>query len=300
MSPMRAAIGVDIGGTFTKLVAVTADGIVRSRARVETDGGSAERLLESVRSEITAAEQRVGGAACIGLACPGLVRRDAVAVHWMKGRLEVLEGLEWQAALGRSAPVPVINDAHAALLGETWLGAARGCRDVVMLTLGTGVGGAIVSDGRILTGATGRAGHLGHIALQVPATRDIVNTPGSLEDAIGNHNVLARSNGRFASTEALLAAYAQGDAHADQVWRTSVRCLAAGLASIINAVDPARIVLGGGIAARAGRALFDLLDDYMNEYEWRPTPDRVEIVPASLGDEAGAIGAARHAMERTA
>jgi glucokinase len=294
------AIGVDVGGTYTKLVAVTADGIVRSRARVETDGGSAERLLESVRSEIAAAEQRVGEAACVGVACPGLVRRDAVAVHWMKGRLEVLEGLEWQAALGRSAPVPVINDAHAALLGEMWLGAARGCRDVVLLTLGTGVGGAIVSGGRILAGATGRAGHLGHIALQVPGPRDIVNTPGSLEDAIGNHNILARSNGLFASTEALLAAHAQGDAHASQVWQTSVRCLAAGLASIINAVDPARIVLGGGIAARASRALFDLLDDYMHEYEWRPTLDRVEIVPASLGDEAGAIGAAWHAMERTA
>ena len=294
------AIGVDVGGTYTKLVAVTADGIVRSRARVETDGASAERLLESVRSEITAAEQRVGEAACVGVACPGLVRRDAVAVHWMKGRLEVLEGLEWQAALGRSAPVPVINDAHAALLGEMWLGAARGCRDVVLLTLGTGVGGAIVSDGRILAGATGRAGHLGHIALQVPGPRDIVNTPGSLEDAIGNHNVHLRSQGRFASTEALLAAHAQGDAHASQVWQASVRCLAGGLASIINAVDPARIVLGGGIAARAGRALFDLLDDYMNEYEWRPTLDRVEIVPASLGDEAGAIGAAWHAMERTA
>lgn len=297
---MRVAIGVDIGGTFTKLVAVTADGSVRWRARVETEGASAERLLESVRSEIEGAERSVGEAERVGVACPGLVRRDSTAVHWMKGRLEVLEGLEWQAALGRAVTVPVINDAHAALLGELWLGAARGCRDVVMLTLGTGVGGAIVSDGRILAGATGRAGHLGHIALQVPAPRDIVNTPGSLEDAIGNHSVETRSQGRFASTEALLAAHTEGDAFAGEVWLTSVRCLAAGLASIINAVDPARIVLGGGIAARAGRALFDPLDEFMNEYEWRPTGGRVEIVPAVLGDEAGAIGAAWYAMERTA
>lgn len=297
---MPVAIGADVGGTYTKLVAVTADGVVRWRSRVATDGASAERLLASVRSEIADAARTVGEAARIGVACPGLVRRDASAVHWMKGRLEVLEGLEWQAALGCATPVPVINDAHAALLGELWLGAARGCRDVVMLTLGTGVGGAIVSDGRILTGAIGRAGHLGHIALQVAAPKDIVNTPGSLEDAIGNHNVHVRSQGRFASTEALLAAHAQGDAFARQVWETSVRVFAAGLASIINVVDPARIVLGGGIAARAGHALFDLLDEYMNEYEWRPDGDRVEIVPAALGDEAGAIGAAWHAMERTA
>ena len=297
---MRVAIGIDVGGTYTKLAAVAADGEVRWRARIETEGESAERLLAAVRSATDATERAIGQTASIGVACPGLVLRDAVAVHWMKGRLEVLEGLEWQAALGRPAPVPVINDAHAALLGETWLGAARGCRDVVMLTLGTGVGGAIVSDGRILTGATGRAGHLGHIALQVPAPRDIVNTPGSLEDAIGNHTIHRRSNGRFASTEALLAARAQGDEHAGDVWRTSVRYLAAGLASIINAVDPARIVLGGGIAARAGRALFDPLDEFMNEYEWRPSGAGVEIVAAALGDEAGAIGAAWHAMERTA
>lgn len=297
---MRPAIGIDIGGTYTKVVAISPDGVVAHRARMATDDSSASRLPADIEREVARFESGFGAACAVGVACPGLVRRHAEAVHWMKGRLDVLEGLNWTAALHRRARVLVINDAHAALEGESWLGAGRGCHDVVLLTLGTGVGGAIMCDGRVLTGSTGRAGHLGHIALRVPGDKDIVNTPGSLEDAIGNCTVLRRSAGRFATTEALVAAYQQGDALATDVWQASIMCLAAGLASIINAVDPRRIILGGGIAARAGAALMVPLRAWMDEYEWRPDGTGVEIVTAELGDEAGAIGAARHAMEQTA
>ncbi|MBA2355324.1 MAG: ROK family protein [Luteitalea sp.] len=294
------AIGIDIGGTYTKLVAVSDAGEILARARLPTDDSAASRLPASTANALARLETIVGPAAAVGVACPGLVRSDGVAVHWMKGRLDVLEGLDWTAALQRRAPVRVVNDAQAALKGESWLGAGRGCRDVVMLTLGTGVGGAIMSGGRVLTGNTGRAGHLGHIALQVPGDKDIVNTPGSLEDAIGNCTVRRRSHGRFESTEALVDAYAQGDPIASQVWQGSVMRLAAALASIVNAVDPARIILGGGIAVRAGDLLMAPLRTWMDEYEWRPHDTGVEIVVAELGDEAGAIGAARHAMEQSA
>jgi glucokinase len=226
------------------------------------------------------------------------VRREGDAVYWMKGRLDVLEGLHWTEVLQRRSPVTVINDAQAALVGEAWLGAGRECRDVVMLTIGTGVGGAIMCDGHVLSGTMGRAGHLGHIALQVPGRKDIVNTPGSLEDAIGNCTIRERTAGRFTSTEALVAAHLAGDPFATEVWHRSVMCLAAGLASIVNAVDPRRIILGGGIAARAGDALMTPLRTWMDEYEWRPDGRGVEIVTAALGDEAGAIGAARRAMEQ--
>ncbi|NIP92572.1 MAG: ROK family protein, partial [Akkermansiaceae bacterium] len=98
-----------------------------------------------------------------------------------------LEGLEWPEALGRRAAV--LNDAHAALMGEIWQGAAAGVRDVILLTLGTGVGGAIVTDGRLLRGHTGKGGHLGHVSLDFLGKPDICGIPGALEDMIGNHNV---------------------------------------------------------------------------------------------------------------
>lgn len=297
---MTYAIGIDIGGTYTKVVAVAPDGTVIQRMRLPTDDSPARRLPHDIAREVARLESDLGTTTAIGAACPGLVRRQGDAVYWMKGRLEVLEGLSWTDALQRAVPVRVLNDAQAALAGEAWLGAGRGCRDVVMLTLGTGVGGAIMCDGRVLSGSTGRAGHLGHIALQVSGDKDIVNTPGSLEDAIGNCTIHKRSDGRFTTTEALVAAHLQGDLQATGIWHASVRCLAAGLTSIINAVDPARIILGGGIAVRAGDALMRPLQVWMDEYEWRPDGRGVEIVTADLGDDAGAIGAARHAMEHTA
>lgn len=289
-------IGIDVGGTFTKLVAMTPSGEVVARARASTNDTSAARMIADIREQIARLETAIGPAAAIGVACPGLVRRDARAVHWMKGRLNALEGLDWTEALQRMA-VPVINDGHAALNAETWLGAGRGCRDLVMLTLGTGVGGAVLVDGRVLIGSTGRGGHLGHMTVNSMGDKDIVNTPGSLEDAIGNCTVARRTGGRFTSTEALIAAHLQGDRAATEAWHASIVALAAALASIVNAIDPSRIILGGGITASAGEALFGPLRACMNDVEWRPDGAPVEIVAAQLGDEAGAIGAAKLAME---
>ena len=293
---MRHGIGVDIGGTFIKMVALTNDGRVIDRARMPTDTSSATALPATIRKALDQFADSHGAAATIGLASPGLVRRGTDRVHWMQGRVDVVEGLDWSAALEASTTVRVLNDAQAALLGEVWLGAGRGCADVVMLTVGTGVGGAILSEGRLLSGSTGRAGHLGHMTVDASGAGDIVGTPGSLEDAIGDCTVARRSGGRFTSTEALVAAHQAGDAEATTVWTTSVRCLAAGIASIVNAVDPARVILGGGIATRAGDVLMVPLRRWLDEFEWRPHGACVELTLAELGDEAGAIGAARHAM----
>jgi glucokinase len=295
----RPAIGIDIGGTFIKIVVLDPDGVVVHRDRVPTDDSSASRLPDGIRREVARIEGQLGRMAAVGIACPGLVRPEGDAVYWMKGRLEVLEGLHWTHALGRPEPVRVINDAQAALAGECAFGAGRGCRDVVMLTIGTGVGGAIMCDGRVLAGHLGRAGHLGHIAVQADGEKDIVHTPGSLEDAIGNCTIVRRTGGRFTSTADLVVARRAGDADATRVWETSVMLLAAGIASIVNAVDPARIILGGGIATHAGDALLVPLRRWMDEYEWRPRGAGVEIVVAELGDEAGAIGAASHAREHS-
>ena len=294
---MNRVIGLDVGGTNSKLVLVDAAGTVVARARRPTAAASASVLAASLVEALAALEREHGSVDLVGVAAPGLVRRDAEVVHWMQGRMQVVQGLDWTTALQRRRRVALLNDAQAALLGEVWAGAGRGCRDVVMLTLGTGVGGAVIADGRVLSGATGRAGHLGHIALRVPGAKDIVNTPGSLEDAIGECTVGARTGGRFATTQALVAAHLAGDVEASAVWEASIQCLAAGLASIVNAFDPERIILGGGIATHAWEALLPRLHHWMDEYEWRPDGHATPIVRALLGDEAGAIGAARHAMD---
>jgi glucokinase len=213
----------------------------------------------------------------------------------MPNRLAGLEGLVWQDWLQTDAPVPVFNDAKAALVGEVWRGAARGTNNAVLLTLGTGVGGAAMVDGRILHGHLGRAGHLGHVSLDPNGPRDIVNTPGSLEDAIGECTLAARSHNAFQTTQELVTAFREGSAGAKEIWLRSVRALAAAITGFVNVLDPEVIVIGGGIA-EAGDALFQPLRRELDQFEWRPGGARSRIVPAVLGRNAGAIGAARWAM----
>ena len=293
---MTYAIGIDLGGTNIKAVAVTTDGELLEHSSCEVEDEALGALAGIIRQQIAGFERHRGGpASCVGIACPGQPAPDGLSMASAGGRLHSLEGIVWADLLNSKHPIPVLNDAHAALLGEVWKGAARGCQDVVLLTLGTGVGGAILTGGRLIKGHIGRAGHLGHICLDIDGAPDIINMPGSLEDAIGNGTLFARSGGRFTTTRQLVEAHRAGDTEASDIWLRSVYQLACGIASIINILDPEVLILGGGIA-QAREALFEPLERFMDQVEWRPQGNRVRIVPAALGEMAGALGAAYHAM----
>ncbi len=217
----------------------------------------------------------------------------------MPGRLQGLEHLDWTTFLAAKKPIPVLNDAHAALMGESWLGAAQDFKNVFMLTLGTGVGGAAMVDGRLLHGHIGRAGHLGHICLDPHGPPDVTGMPGSLEMAIGNCTIEARTQGRFKTTHDLTAAFTRGDTEAVAVWLKSVHDLACGIAGLVNVLDPEAVIIGGGIA-RSGPALFEPLQAELDQIEWCPGGSRVKVLPARLGEFAGAYGAAFMASKVTA
>jgi len=293
---MVYAIGVDLGGTNIKIAAVSEEGRVLQRSTYETQTDAPASWVETIRQRIKAIESDQSESThWIGLAAPGLAARDSLSIASMPGKLRGLEGLDWANSLQTSHPVPVLNDAHAALLGEAWVGAAVGYRNAVLLTLGTGVGGAVLAEGRLFKGHIGRAGHLGHISLNADGPPDIVGTPGSLEQTIGNSTLAERSAGRFTSTRQLVEAHLNGDEKATAVWLRSMYNLAAGITSIINAFDPEVIIIGGGIA-QAGSALFEPLERFLEKIEWRPQGQHVRIIPAALGDFAGTLGAAYYAM----
>jgi len=292
---MSYSIGIDLGATNIKIVVISHEGELLDYVTCETadaEGTWAETIRRNVRQIQTSR----GEIPCrIGIAAPGLAAKDCKSIAYMRGRLEGLEGLVWTDLLASPHPVFVLNDAHAALLGELWQGAAKGHDNVVLLTLGTGVGGAVLADGRLLKGHIGRAGHLGHISVDSDGAPDIVRTPGSLEEMIGNYNLAERTAGRFNSTRKLVEAHLNGDAEATRVWLRSIFHLAAAIASFINAFDPELVVIGGGIA-QAGPALFEPLADYLDRFEWRPMGVKVPVRIATLGDKAGAIGAAYYAL----
>ena len=292
---MNGAIGIDLGGTSIKagLVDRVTGQVVKTMSLPTRDGDvdetGAPAFIANVWTCVAELEREAGLSGLpVGLSAPGLASADGSSIRWMPGRMSGIEGLNWSAVLGR--PVCVLNDAHAALLGEVWTGAGRGCQDVILLTLGTGVGGAVFSGGRLLGGRLGRAGHLGHVSVDADGALDACGMPGSVELAMGNLTIQQRTGGRFQTTHELVAAVAAGSAEARAWWDESVRRLAVAIASLINVLDPERVIVGGGIATGAGALLLDPLQHYLDAYEWRPDGTAVPIMLAEAGEWAGVVG----------
>lgn len=288
-------IGLDVGGTNIKCVAFDSAGKTLAEETCPTSDDGTKSWLKRARDVAKKILSQFPSNTRIGVAAPGLPARDGCSIATMPARLHGLEDLNWQEWLGINHPVPVFNDGQAALLAETWLGAAKGSTNVLLLTLGTGVGGAAIVDGHLLRGHIGRAGHLGHFCLNPDGPLDIVNTPGSLEDAIGEHTIHTRTNGHYDSTRELVAACESGSADAAEIWLRSVKALGAALASLINMFDPETVVIGGGIAD-ANDTLFVPLRAHLDKFEWRPRGHAAKLVKASLGHIAGAAGAAYGAL----
>ena len=293
---MKYAIGIDLGGTRIKGSALDAEGNILHKLYTPTFDGDGAVWKNAVAETVNELLKIINGSeTVIGISAPGLPSHDHTAIAHMPGRMQGLENFLWQEFLQR--PTYVLNDAVAALIAETTSGAAKNRKHVVMLTLGTGVGGAIMIDGKPYLGAFNKAGHIGHMVINDERDPDVTGMPGSLEECIGNCTVEKRTKGKFTSTHDLLVAYHNGDVFAQEVWLRSIKQLAIGIASITNILSPETIVLGGGIA-EAGDVLLEPLNEYIEEFEWRTGGNKVEIVKAVYGDLAGTIGAASFAMDR--
>ena len=292
---MEVSIGIDLGGTRIKGVAVDSAGNVLHQQYTPTHDGEEQVWKSAVAKTVQCIQKEVRlENSVVGISAPGLPNKQNTAVAFMPGRLQGIENFVWKDFL--NCPTFVLNDGVAALVAEAKTGAARNSVNAIMVTLGTGVGGALLLNGEPFQGSFNKAGHIGHIVVDSDGQKDVTNMPGSLEDAIGNHTVSKRSNGKFLSTHDLLSAYRSGDAFAKEVWLTSVRKLAIGLASASNLVSPDTIVVGGGIA-EANDDLFIPLNKWFDEFEWQPGGIRPKIVKAVHGDLAGAIGAACFALD---
>ncbi len=288
-------IGIDLGGTRIKGVAIDEAGNILCRHYQPTYDSDDRAWMNSVASALNEINGKTGRKnSLIGISAPGLPNDTNTAIAYMPGRLHGLENFDWSAFL--QVRTYILNDAVAAMMAEARYGAAKNKKNVVMLTLGTGVGGAILIEGKPYQGAFGKAGHIGHMVIDSTGDPDIVGMPGSLEDAIGNCTIERRTNGKFTSTDRLLEAFRKGDDFAGEVWLTSVRKLAIGLASLTNILSPEMIILGGGIT-ESWEELTEPLEEYLAEYEWRTGGNKAEIARAQFGDLAGAVGAACFARE---
>ncbi|HEX5023730.1 MAG TPA: ROK family protein [Agriterribacter sp.] len=291
-------IGIDMGSTNIKGILMNEDGAILHELQCKTNEKNETHWKGVILDTVQQLKKKSGNENIpVGLSAPGLAGDQNDCIRLMPGRLQGLENFVWTDYL--QTQTWVLNDAHAALMAEAEFGAGQGYKNIVLLTLGTGVGGGIMINGELHQGLLNRAGHLGHITLNADSDDcDVTNMPASLEDAIGNCTIERRSFGRFSSTEELVDAYKSGDIFATYTWLHSLKRLATGLCAFINILSPDIIILGGGIA-QAGDDLFKPLDGFMNIFEWHHSGIRTPVIKALFDEYSGAVGAAGFALQKT-
>ncbi len=305
-------VGVDIGGTTIKIALLNPNGKIITKTQIPTPVPEGEDVIiqqmtstiDQLMAEQGFTKEDVYG---IGIGVPGPVDTDTGFVYEavnldlkdtaLKAKTEALTGL----------PTYVENDANAAALGEMWCGAGQGTDNLVAITLGTGIGGGIIIDGKIVHGVKGVGGEIGHVTVNPDGPLCNCGKKGCMErygsaTAIilgiekaakeGRSTYLAKQlaeKGSLTAKDAFDAA-AEGDIAAQEVIDEAAFYTGFGLSHIANLLNPAKIVIGGGVSA-AGDVLFTLIRKSFDSYTWKIAADSCEILPATLGNDAGVIGA---------
>lgn len=284
-------IGVDVGGTAVKLGVCDAAGRVLARRSIPTDAAAGpERLLDRIAEAAGALVAATGPARACGVGIPGPLdpeRRTLLRANHLPGWADVAIPELLASRLG--VPVLLENDANCAAWGELQGGIGRGARSLVLFTLGTGVGGGVVLDGRLWTGEAGAAGALGHLVVDPTGRRCACGQRGCLEQ-YASASAVAHRSGR-GSAEAAFAAAAEGEPEAVAAVIAAADALAVAAAAVIHLLQPALVVLGGGMAA-AGDALLAPVREGVRRRVRAVWLERTRVERTALGGDAGWIGAA--------
>lgn len=296
------AIGIDVGGTHLRAALVGPEGRTGPLLRRPSEVDAAGPLVAAVSAVVAELDGAADAPLPVGLGMAGLVdRRGTLRYGPNVGVREAPLGDLLHAALGGERPVRIVNDASAAVVGEHRAGAARGHHDVVMLTLGTGVGGGVIVDGRLLAGAHGFAGELGHLVIAEHG-RDAPSGIAGTVEAYTSGTAIAReadeavaagrAGARHADAPEVVAAAEAGEPWAEGVLATVGERLGIAIASVVAVVDPSIVVIGGGAGDAAAAFLLPAarraFAAHLLGAAHRP---HATIVPAALGDDAGLIGA---------
>ena len=315
---MRNFIGVDLGGTNLRAAVVTEEGEILGQARTETlarEGPDAVlgRMAGVAREAAERSRLKVEDISACGVGSPGPLNAATGVVLFtpnLPGWDNVPVAEKMTEALGVTSFLE--NDANSAGFGEWWLGAGRGSSEMLIYTLGTGVGGCAIIRGRLHRGRDQMAGHLGH-AILVPDGRQCnCGARGCLEQYCSATAVAREARETTASGEetglddlapeditakAVFEAAKAGSEYARDLLARTGRYLGLGMATMVNVIDPQVVVVAGGMVA-AGEMLLGPCRETVRANSLRPASERVKIVPAELGDDAGIIGAAGLAMRR--
>ena len=304
----RPAIGIDLGGSHATIAVVDGDKLLASH-EVSLDSARALRPALDVFARVIRellAELQMKSAQCEGVALGfcGLADARIGRVISTNKKYEDAPAIDFNAWCNREFGLRfgIENDARMALLGERHAGAARGCDNVVMITLGTGIGGAAMIEGRLLRGKHAQAGCLGgHLPARVDGRQCTCGAIGCLEAEASGWALplMAREWSGFPASklarvekidfQALFDLADAGDPVAGEIREYCLKVWASGAVGLIHAYDPERIVIGGGVMRRA-EVILPYIQAYVNNHAWTPW-GTVQIVAAQLGNDAGLFGA---------
>jgi glucokinase len=317
--PANLIIGVDLGGTKISAGALTADGArtfgmrsVPTQSELGAEGvveriiGVIEGVILDTMNETGAKRKDFIG---IGVGAPGPLDRE-------KGIVVVAPNLGWRdfplsARIDSRLGLPVVldNDANCATVGEWWLGAARGGTNVVGVTIGTGIGGGLIIEGKLYHGSSDVAGEIGHTTIDVNGRLCKCGNYGCLEAYASGPAIATRAREALVredaasimpsmvdgqleriTAETVYDAAKKGDGLANELVRDTARYLGAGIATLLNVINPDVVVVAGGVT-RAGETLFAPLRTEVRRRAFKAAVDAARIVPAELPGNAGVVGA---------
>ncbi len=308
-------VGVDLGGTKILTALVDLDGRVAGRVREATPHTGPDAVVDvivgTVRRVLEDAHVDAGAIRGIGVGAPGPAD-PASGIVFEPPNLPGWHDVPLAARLTSRLAVTtyVENDANAAAVGERWAGAGKGVDDLIYMTISTGIGGGLIFNGRLYHGVSGTAGEVGHMVIDPNGPRCPCGRMGCLE-ALASGTSIARdaraavASGRSTTLstlapEALTAADVaraarDGDPLARELFARAARYVGIGVANLVNLLNPAMVVIGGGVA-KAGDLLFAPVRRIVLEEAFQRPGAAVQITPAALGDDAGAVGAAAVAI----
>jgi len=307
-------LGIDIGGTQIRAGMVDAEGAILASRTIPTPN-DIDVFVPHLHDAI---EWLVGATALpagVGVGCKGIINPENTMVEILPGSLHFLEGLRLSDLVGMPLDVPVFadNDARVAMAGEMVWGAAKGLQDALMLTLGMGVGGAVLANGKLLRGHSGVAGHLGHITVDPDGAVCVCGNRGCLETVFSARAIegeawaavhrgcssvltrLFREQPQLATCRTIFQAASEGDDLAKAIVSRAIHKLAGAVAGLLHVFDPEVAIIGGQVADAGAELLVPLQEEVWSRSR-RLLGRDVPLVEQQVADKSGIVGAAGLAM----
>lgn len=309
---MKYYAGIDLGGTNTKIGLVDEDGNIIFTTIVKTDSmegfeKTIQRLSKILLQQVKSFNLNFDDVQSVGVGVPGPVLNSRVVKFWAnfpwKNGVDL--ALEFEKNLGK--PVKADNDVNVITLGEMWKGSAQGYKNVLGLAIGTGIGGGIIVDGKLVSGENGAGGEVGHIKVerdgklcgcgQKGCWEAYASATGLIREAQSRlavnktNGLYEQVIGRDLEAKDIFDVAKEGDAFALDLVDYEADYIALGIGNLLNVLDPEIVVVGGGVSL-AGDILFNKVKERLKRYAFPSTTENLKIVAASLGNDAGILGAA--------